>query len=87
MSSSRPVLRTRDTDHEPEADDYDDNWLSAGIDPLLHPGWETLRRLAADEHRRDFSPRDRLRLCAVARWLRRQLGRLGRRASGTTGRW
>jgi hypothetical protein len=60
----------------PEADGYDTSYLTAGIDPLLHPGWQTLRRIAADENARDAAPPHRVRLVTAATWLRRQVARL-----------
>lgn len=60
----------------PEADGYDTSHLTAGIDPLLHPGWQTLRRLASDETQDDDGMLQRVRLHTAANWLRRQVARL-----------
>jgi hypothetical protein len=60
----------------PEADGYDTNYLTAGIDPLLHPGWQTLRRIASDDLRDDAESPQRVRLHTAANWLRRQVARL-----------
>lgn len=75
MDQRTSRLPTHD-DGLPEADGYDTNYLTAGIDPLLHPGWQTLRRLAADDSRLDAGSPQRVRLMTAASWLRRQVARL-----------
>jgi hypothetical protein len=75
MSEQRRVRMFLDDGH-PEASDYDSNYLTVGIDPVLHPSWRAHR------------PRSRrcslaiwasgpIRVArAVRSWLRRKLGRV-----------
>ncbi|MFY9343474.1 MAG: hypothetical protein WAT39_13340 [Planctomycetota bacterium] len=43
MNEQRRSVRVFLDDGHPEANDYDDNYLVVGIDPVLHPDWRGRR--------------------------------------------